>query len=149
WAELDARSTRRAWALKAAGVGQDDLVTLALPNGAWLYEMSFALWKLGATPHVVSWRLPKLELAAILELAKPKMLVASDPELVKTFGGVDPSASLVGARDDVLPEAIAKHWKATSSGGSTGRPKIIVDHNPGLIDPDTPCVGIPRDNVIL
>jgi hypothetical protein len=28
WGELDRRSTRRAWALKAAGVIKDDLVTL-------------------------------------------------------------------------------------------------------------------------
>jgi len=58
WGELDRRSTRRAWALKAAGVVKDDLVTLSLPNGAAFYEFTFALWKLGATPHVVScaWR---------------------------------------------------------------------------------------------
>jgi bile acid-coenzyme A ligase len=34
WGELDRRSTRRAWALNAAGVVKDDLVTLSLPNGA-------------------------------------------------------------------------------------------------------------------
>ncbi len=149
WGELDRRSTRRAWALKAAGVVKDDLVTIALPNGADFYECTFALWKLGATPHVVSWRLPRRELADILATARPRQLIASDPELVAAFEGVDPAVGLVGASEDALPEAIATHWKATSSGGSTGRPKIIVAHSPGAVDPDTPVIGIPRDGIML
>src|SRR5580765_3800033 len=71
WGELEARSTRRAWALKAKGVAQDDLVTLALPNNNAFFEWTFAIWKLGATPHVISWRLPSIELDAVLELARP------------------------------------------------------------------------------
>jgi bile acid-coenzyme A ligase len=149
WSDLERRSTRRAWALKAAGVGEGDFVTLALPNSAVLFEFSFALWKLGATPHVVSWRLPRLELAAILEVARPKRLVATDSSLIEAFGALDPAAPLDGAREDPLPQTVAPYWKATSSGGSTGRPKIIVNHMPGRIDPDAPVVGIPRDGVIL
>jgi bile acid-coenzyme A ligase len=148
WGELDRRSTRRAWELKAAGVSHNDFVTLALPNGSAFYETSFAIWKLGATPHVVSWRLPKLELAAILDVARPKVLIASDAELCTAFGGLDPAA-VTGQRDDPLPEVVSKHWKATSSGGSTGRPKIIVNHLPATTDPDAPVVGIPRDGIIL
>ena len=149
WRELDRRSTRRAWALKETGVGTDDLVTLALPNGAAFYEMTFALWKLGATPHIVSWRLPPRELAAILEVARPRLLVASAPELVSGFGGVDPGIGLQSGREDPHPEAVAKHWKAMSSGGSTGRPKIILDHMPGRVDPETPVIRIPRDAAIV
>ncbi len=149
WAELDRRSTRRAWALKAAGVVKDDLVTIALPNGAAFYEITFGLWKLGATPHVVSWRLPPLELTAILEVARPRLLVASDPQLVAAFGGLDPALTLQSAREDVLPEAVASYWKAMSSGGSTGRPKIIVDHLPGCIDPDLPVIRIPQEKCLL
>jgi len=149
WGELDRRSTRRAWALKAAGVVQDDLVTVALPNGATFYEMTFALWKLGATPHVISWRLPELELAAILEVAKPRLLVASEPGLVKAFGGLDPATSLNSTCDDPLPPAMATYWKAMSSGGSTGRPKIIVDHMKAEVDTDMSVIGIPPDACIL
>jgi bile acid-coenzyme A ligase len=149
WGELERRSTRRAWALKAMGVEAGDFVTLALPNSAVLFEFSFALWKLGATPHVVSWRLPRLELAAILEVARPRRLVAVEPALIEAFGALDPAAPLQGARDDALPGAVAPYWKATSSGGSTGRPKIIVNHMPGRVDPEAPVVGIPRDGVVL
>jgi bile acid-coenzyme A ligase len=149
WGELDRRSTRRAWSLRAAGVGAGDFVTLALPNSAMLFEFSFALWKLGATPHVVSWRLPQRELAAILQVARPKLLIASEPALVAAFGALDPAKPLENARDDPLTQIVAPYWKATSSGGSTGRPKIIVNHMAGQIDPDAPVIGIPRDGMIL
>jgi bile acid-coenzyme A ligase len=149
WGELDQRSTRRAWALKAQGVGKDDLVTISLPNGAALYELTFALWKLGATPHVVSWRLPGAELRAILEVARPRLLVASDPSLQASLGGRPAEFGLSEGSDGPLPEAVSTYWKAMSSGGSTGRPKIIVDHTPSLADPDQVVFGIPADSVVL
>jgi bile acid-coenzyme A ligase len=150
WGELDRRSTRRAWALKAAGVVKDDLVTLSLPNGAAFYEFTFALWKLGATPHVVSWRLPPVELNAILDLARPRLAAVSDPPLRTAIGALPPEFGALGGCEDALPEVVSSHWKAMSSGGSTGRPKIIIDHAPALTDPDQPsALGIPSDSVIL
>src|ERR1041384_3586229 len=71
--ELDLRTNRLARAYAALGVGQDDFVTIALPNGIEYYEASIAAWKLGATPQPVSARLPRAELQAILDLAKPKL----------------------------------------------------------------------------
>src|SRR6185437_8608426 len=68
-AELEARSNRRARALAALGVGQDDFITVALPNGLEFYETAFAIWKLGGTVNPVSWRLPDAELKAIVETA--------------------------------------------------------------------------------
>ena len=35
------------------------------------------------------------------------------------------------------------------SGGSTGVPKVIVDHRPAMFDPDRPVLGIPKDGVVL
>ena len=135
-AELDARSTRRARALAALGVGQDDFVTLALPNGLEFYETAFAVWKLGATINPVSWRLPDAELNAIVETAKPKLVVGIDP--ARLLGhmtippGFTPDPSL---SDAPLPPAVARYWRAMTSGGSTGRPKIIVDHMAARWDP--------------
>ena len=68
-AELDARSNRLARAYADLGVGQGDLVTIALPNSVEFYEACVAVWKLGATPQPVSWRLPDRERQAIVELA--------------------------------------------------------------------------------
>jgi bile acid-coenzyme A ligase len=56
--ELDLRSNALARAYAALGVGQDDLVTIGLPNGVEFYLACGAVWKLGATPQPVSYRLP-------------------------------------------------------------------------------------------
>lgn len=150
WGELADRALRRAHALRAAGVGQGDLVTLALPNGSAFYELMFALWTIGATPHVVSYRLPLAELEAIVAVATPNMVIAADPGLQKAFGARP--AEFGRDHADTLPIApvVAPRWKAASSGGSTGRPKIIVAPGPNALDPDRkPPLRFPEEGPIL
>ena len=43
-----------------------------------------------------------------------------------------------GFDDAPVPDAISNPWKAMTSGGSTGRPKLIEANQPGTIDPDAP-----------
>lgn len=148
WGELDRASSAIAAGLKQRGVGPDEFVTLALPNCGDLYKMTFALWKLGAIPHIVSWKLPQAELKAILELLQPKLLVTEAVEINQAFGGVTPG-SLAGDADALIPEAIATFWKAMSSGGSTGRPKIIVDHTPATADTERGSMFLPKNGVVL
>ena len=74
-AELESLANRTARALAAKGVGQDDLVTIALPNGVAFVATTIACWKLGAIPQPVSARLPRRELDAIIELAGPRVVV--------------------------------------------------------------------------
>ena len=149
-AGLEARANRRARLLAAHGVGHGDMVTIALPNGLELYETTFALWKLGAIPAMVSSRLPDIELGQIVQLADPKLVVGVDPgrlpgRTVLPAGlAVDPSLSA-----EPLEPAVSPHWKAMTSGGSTGRPKIIVDHMPGVYDPETPGLFQQVDDVLL
>lgn len=153
WRELDRRARLRAAVLKDAGVRRDDLVTLSLPNGFDFYEFTFAIWRLGATPHVVSHRLPAAELAAILDTARPRLLVGAHDSLVRDFAAVDaraPAWSHEGGHDALKgPSAVARHWKAMSSGGSTGRPKIIVDAIPAQMDPEYESLFQPRRGVIV
>lgn len=149
WGELEQRSTRRAWALKAQGVTDGDLVTLSLINSNAFYEFLFAIWKLGATPHIVSWRLPQHELSGILELARPKLLIASNPEFASAFGSKRAEFGRDDLRSDPLPDAVSNPWKAMSSGGSTGRPKIILAPQPNLFDPEEPRLRLPQDGVVL
>ena len=147
---LEARANRRARVLSGHGVGQGDLVTVALANGLELYETTFALWKLGAVPAMVSSKLPDVELGAIVQLADPKLVVGVDPtrlpgrRVLAAGAAVDQALSA-----EPLPEAISPHWKAMTSGGSTGRPKIIVDHMPGVYDPQTPALLQQVDDVLL
>jgi bile acid-coenzyme A ligase len=134
WRELDRRVTRRARLLRDAGVRRDDLVTLALPNGLAFHEHAFAIWKLGATPNIVSWRLPPHELGAILDLVKPRLAVGLPGDLAGDFARLAGDEDAAGYSDAPFTGEAAAAWKAMSSGGSTGRPKIIVDHEPATID---------------
>ncbi len=135
--ELDLASNRLARAYAALGVKQDDLVTVALPNSIAAYVAYVAIWKLGATPQPISARLPFAERQAIVELANPALIVGvaagvhGDRPSVPADFEPDPALS-----DAQLPDCIARHWKAPTSGGSTGTPKIIVSHTPSVIDPE-------------
>jgi bile acid-coenzyme A ligase len=140
--ELDLRTNRLARAYAELGVKHDDLVTIALPNGLELYEAAVATWKLGATPQPVSSKLPAAERNAIVELARPALVVGAhgvdSPGMNSVPAGFVPDAAL---SDAPLPDRIATHWKAPTSGGSTGRPKIIVAGRPGTTDPESARMG--------
>jgi bile acid-coenzyme A ligase len=106
-----------------------------VPNWIEFVAAAVAAWKLGATPQPVSSRLPKRELDAIVELANPKIVVGADPadhpERTCLPVGWMPADDL---DDGPLPDAVADPFKAMTSGGSTGRPKLILAGGPGLID---------------
>ena len=149
WGELAERVRRRAHALAAHGVGQGDQVVLALPNCNAIHELTFALWKLGATPTMVSARLPAAELAAIVELAEPRAVIAADPALQRRFGALPAEFGRDHPDDAPRESVMAPHWKAMTSGGSTGRPKLIVDQAPACFPDDAAGLGLPRDGVML
>src|SRR5690348_11773259 len=58
WRELDRTTNRVARALEQLGVKQGDLVTVGLPNGIEYFQAVYGVWKVGATPQPISWRLP-------------------------------------------------------------------------------------------
>lgn len=103
-----------------------DYVSIALPNGIDFYVAFWAALKVGATPQPLSWRLPVAERQAILDLARSKLLVGVDDGVHPGFAtlppGFEPDPSI---SDEPLPEVVSPCWKAPTSGGSTGRPKII------------------------
>ena len=150
WAELDARTNRLARAYEALGVKPDDFVTIALPNGIEFVEACIATWKAGATPQPVSSRLPKHERDQIVELGKPALVAGVAPGEYDGTPclpvGYEPDASLP---DTELPMRMANSFKAMTSGGSTGRPKLIVSKMPAAWDPETPYLEIPLQGGML
>jgi bile acid-coenzyme A ligase len=135
WLELELRTNRAARAMIANGVKPDDLVTIALPNGTAFLEACFACWKAGATPQPVSSRLPRIELDAIVELAQSSLIIAL-PDCDVTRDTISYADLLAQSDDDSrLPERVAKCWKAPTSGGSTGRPKLILAGQAAYCDP--------------
>ena len=134
-------SIRIARGLAAQGVRAGDLVTVGQPNSLGFVAACQAIWKLGATPQPVSYRLPEGELAAIVALAKSPLVVAD-------FGDAGPcpvfsvaALAALSADESDLPDAIPPISKAPTSGGSTGRPKLILSGQPGLTAALTPAVG--------
>jgi bile acid-coenzyme A ligase len=51
--------------------------------------------------------------------------------------------------DAPLPPVVAKPWKALTTGGSTGRPKVILDHRRGEMDPAAPPLRMIANDTIL
>ncbi len=125
--ELRERTNRMARAFAELGVQEGSLVTIALPNSIAFFEAAVAAWKLGAVPQPVSNRLPDRERQAIVELANSALVLGANPEAHPTRKvlpiGWKPDPAL--SASDLL-DVISPTWKAPTSGGSTGRPKLIL-----------------------
>ncbi len=150
FAQLEASSNRLARAYEKLGVEADDFVTIALPNSIAFFDACFATWKLGATPQPVSAKLPKFELDQIIEVGNPKLVVGADPSAhpgVTTLPvGFEADRAL---SSEPLPERTAISWKAMTSGGSTGRPKLIVTKQPATRDPEDPFLNFGMRGSVL
>lgn len=135
-AELERRSNRLARAYRELGVRADTRVTIALPNSLEFLVSCMAAWKLGASPQPISARLPLKEREAIVALSEPALVVgvaaAEYPRFASVPAGFVPSAAL---EDAPLPDLVPASVRTMTSGGSTGRPKLIVDLTPALVDP--------------
>ena len=151
WNELDLRTNRLARGLMTAGVKHGDLVTIGLPNSVDFVEACFALWKVGATPQPISYRLPQHEAEAVMDLAETPILIAGD-----TVQGNKPRydvPALLALSDDesAHEDRTAPFYKAPTSGGSTGRPKLILSGGPGVTDPSAAGAyrTVPDDTMIM
>jgi bile acid-coenzyme A ligase len=143
-------SNRYARALSQLGVREGDFVTIALPNCVEFYLSSFAIWKLGAIPNVISPNLPVAEREAILDQVKPSLVISEDDSGTVGYRWVSKVAlSQTGCSDNNLESRVAHHWKAMTSGGSTGRPKVIIDQLPSCWDPAVGSSEMLPDRVVL
>ena len=137
--ELVARIDDLAAELHGLGVRPGTMVTIALPNSVEWFVAFAAAWRLGATPQPVSARLPPREIEAIMELADPSAVIGVAEGSIA--GRVClPIGHRAPARDPQvdLPDVVSTEWKAPTSGGSTGRPKLIVSGDPAVMDTDVP-----------
>lgn len=149
-AGLVERVERLAALFEARGVTEGSTVTIGLPNSAGFVESMFAAWAIGAVPQPISHRLPALERSAIMDLASPSLVVGMrQPET-----GAWPALESVPQR---LPAGsftpgVSPSWKLVTSGGSTGRPKLIGATAPALFENVAglaPLVGLPSGECAL
>ena len=146
FAELERRANRWAHHLAGRGVTPGSFVSIALPNVVAHYAVTIGTWKLGAVPQPLSSRLPAAEIEAVLAVVDPAATVGvpgrPDPD------GTTPAGPDTPPADAPAPPA----WKAPTSGGSTGRPKVIVAGEPGTFRAVTaraPLSRLEPDGVFL
>ncbi len=107
------------------------------------------MWKCGATPTSLTWRLPRGEAAAVLDILKPSLVVGGQPDW-NAPNSLPADFVPDGFSDEPIDNPVARYWKAMTSGGSTGRPKVILDHRPAVIDTAGPAVlGMPLGASLL
>jgi bile acid-coenzyme A ligase len=129
WRELDLASIRLAYLFAERGVNEDSMVVIGLPNSVEHYFAAHAAWRLGALVLPISYRVPPVERNAILDLAQPVLVVADWGESEFPTVSSDDLRLADTYPEAPLPDKVPNPGKAMGSGGSTGRPKIIV--NPG------------------
>ncbi|WP_432841321.1 AMP-binding protein [Dactylosporangium sp. CA-092794] len=147
-AELDRRSNQLARAFADSGVRPGDYVSISLDTGPQFMVAAFAAWKLGAVPQPLSDRMPPSERAAVLDVVRPAGIVGAGAD----SGFPELPAEAPGEDDGALARAVSPAWKAPTSGGSTGRPKVIVADAPaqlGTVTPLAALTGIPRDGAAV
>lgn len=120
--------------LHDAGTRAGDMVTVAVPNSVDFFVAYVAAWRLGATPQPISARLPEREREAIIDLANPSAVIGAEPGSITgrtcvPFGFRAPDRDI-----SHIPKIVSKAWKAPTSGGSTGRPKLIVSGDAAEMD---------------
>ncbi|MBP2328057.1 bile acid-coenzyme A ligase [Kibdelosporangium banguiense] len=124
--ELHERGRRLAHTYREHGVTTADTVAIALPNGIEFFVATLACWMLGAVPLPLSHRFPAAERRAVVDLADARIVVGAAKgehpgRTCLPLGFVPPPTTARFDEDLVSPS-----WQITTSGGSTGQPKLIV-----------------------
>jgi len=150
FSQLDRAANRMARALALRGVGHGDVVVVSMPNRPEYVIAVYALWKLGATPCPISHRLTHGEFSEIVELAQPRLIVGTGVAAVELSRLFDVDAQLPASLDEgPLPPVLSSPGKILGSGGSTGRPKLIVDPRSSGWGPDKASSYRPPFSTIL
>ena len=130
WPELDRRSRAIGGLMAGRGVGTTSRVAVALPNSADHLLATVAAWRLGALVVPISPRLPDRERDALLEVAAPTLLVSDRDPASETWQSIGRSDLAAANGEAPVPDVLPQPGKAIASGGSTGRPKLIIDPRP-------------------
>ncbi|HBM58879.1 MAG TPA: acid-CoA ligase [Citreicella sp.] len=124
WAALDALVDRFAHGLQARGVGQGDVVGMALRNIPQHLALALAIWRLGATTLVLDPGMPPDTLAAMRARSGARLVVGAPDLPLELF-----EAEALPPRAP-LPDHVSVPGKIVLSGGSTGLPKMMCDARP-------------------
>jgi bile acid-coenzyme A ligase len=142
WRELSDGAARMGAHFEAAGAVPGSMVMIGLRNSVAFVQSMVGAWWIGATPSPVAHALPAAERRAIIDLAHPAVAVgiASEDAPGRPVLGLDDlgqeTATAAPTPEPSLP------WKVITSGGSTGRPKLIAAEQAGIVDAITPLAAL-------
>lgn len=131
-------SDHLALSLLDHGVGRGDLIPIHLPTSNQFLVAAVGILKAGGTPMPVSSRVPEAELKGLIDLAHPRVIISTQLFDQKTLNPNDFANR--GPISTLLPNPISNPIKALASGGSTGKPKLILTTGDALFDPDNPVI---------
>jgi len=121
WRELSRRTDLVASNLTKAGVDGSSVVAIVLGNNLDHALATIGAWKLGATVLTLDPKLTPWELRSICESARPQIVIGEEG-----CAQVHMEELLSQCSTQVRPILGHQPRSASASGGSTGRPRIIV-----------------------
>lgn len=135
WRELDRRTNQVARALAAAGVTARSFVGISFPNSLEHYLAAIGTWKLGACAMPVRPAVPERERLALLEVLTPTVMLGGWAAPCPVLDASELGSAADAQSAAPLPPIASCPGRATTSGGSTGTPKLIVDARPFAWEP--------------
>jgi len=135
---LRQRADQMALALREQGVAPGVFVPIHLPTCTDFLVATIAIFKAGGTPMPVSDKLPQNELDHLLALAEARVIVSRQQHTLTTLDPADFPGDI--AADPALGVIVSNPIKALASGGSTGKPKLIITTGDALFEADNPII---------
>ncbi|MEM7028834.1 MAG: AMP-binding protein [Chloroflexota bacterium] len=130
WQWLDTYTNQLAHFFAQKGIDDESHIVIGLINCPEHIFVAVAAWKLGAMVVPIRNATPPHERDQILALADPKLVVTDWVDIPYPTLTPEDLNQVNNFPTDPLPDIIAFPGKAMTSGGSTGRPKLIVDTEP-------------------
>ncbi|MFD5246239.1 non-ribosomal peptide synthase/polyketide synthase [Amycolatopsis sp. NPDC058340] len=165
YAEVDAAANRLARLLRRRGVGDEDVVGVAMPRSADLVVSLLGVMKAGAAYLPLDLDHPEDRLAYMLAHAGAGIVVSTVEEAAQLPSGVDVErillddpaitaelAELDPSTVDVSGIALSQAAYVIYTSGSTGKPKGVVLSHDGigsLISTATERIGIGEDSRVV
>ncbi|MGW2649908.1 amino acid adenylation domain-containing protein [Streptomyces sp. NPDC001393] len=138
--ELDARAGRLARELAARGVGRESVVAVSLPRSADLVVALLAVWKAGGAYLPVDPRYPSRRLTAILDEARPRLVLTDSATAAALPEHAAPDVLLdtLDLSDADTGRQLRVHAQQLAyvmyTSGSTGKPKGVAITHAGVVN---------------
>ncbi|HNP36631.1 MAG TPA: AMP-binding protein [Woeseiaceae bacterium] len=141
YGELEHRAQKAAGLMQSLGVAGGDRIGVLCRNRVEFFELLFACAKLGAILVPLNWRMPAVEIQALLDAAAPALLVygAEDRATVRNLIAtacvhldLDDKDGYATQRDIAAGIKGRRLWPATDcwyllyTSGTTGMPKAVI-----------------------